>query len=404
MAPVGMCAQPVPLNSPFGPTVPPNTVGWSYAPWSLAHVPIRGDHTHYHWVHTHPPLPLTSNLYEPGTNELFTNIPQYSQVKQTCEISTPNQPEYPLQLGAHPKSPACMDKSALAEVKHSGPWSSLDCRPIYHVPPGKPQVISSSTSEQMSYSGVMTESVVSDRIHAPVGFTGRTIPRSPLQKGQEKQLPREALPIKQAPDPVWEHTNEYQLTDPASSVLDIRGHVGDLPKAHSSFCGDQQPARERKSACGCDDRGRMNLVEIPTKLTSEVRNPKEITNVPQNSKTNPGIRATDGERFTSNIRVPSGMQSIVSSNNQVQETASQKHPTTARSAIISRANLPAEPVTPEQWKNVELRYDYLQKQKMLLEGQLSSLPQRCSMNKVTIQKEEVNETKSHRFLSVTRLR
>lgn len=389
MAPVGVCTQPVPLNSPFGPTVPPNTVGWSYAPWSFAHVPLRGDQTHYHWVHTHPPLPFTANPYEPATNELFTNIPQYSQVKQTCDISTPSQPEYPLQLGAHSKSPPCTDKSALAEAKHPGPCSSLDCRPIYRAPPGKPQVVSSSTSEQMSYSGMMTESVVSDRVHAPVGFTGRTIPRSPLQRLQEKQLPRDALTVKQAPDSVWEHTNEHQLTeDQASSALEIRGHLGDLPKAQSSFCGDQLAARERKSACDCDDRGRMNLAEIPTKLASEVRNPKEIINVPQNSKTNSGVRTNEGERLTSAVRAPSGMQSIVSSNNQVQETVSQKHPTTARSAIISRANLPAEPVTPEQWKNVELRYDYLQKQKMLLEGKISSLPQRCSMNKVTIQKEE----------------
>ncbi|VDP71450.1 unnamed protein product [Echinostoma caproni] len=60
----------------------------------------------------------------------------------------------------------------------------------------------------------------------------------------------------------------------------------------------------------------------------------------------------------------------------------------AQSIIASRANLPAEPSTPEEWKNAEARYDQLQKQKMILEGQLSRLPSRSSVEKVAVNKEE----------------
>ncbi|KAA3682089.1 uncharacterized protein DEA37_0006000 [Paragonimus westermani] len=59
---------------------------------------------------------------------------------------------------------------------------------------------------------------------------------------------------------------------------------------------------------------------------------------------------------------------------QQQQQQSQISPAPFRSVIARRANLPAVPSTPEEWKKVENRFDQLQREKTMLESKLCRLP------------------------------
>lgn len=62
------------------------------------------------------------------------------------------------------------------------------------------------------------------------------------------------------------------------------------------------------------------------------------------------------------------------------------------STIASRANLPAEPQTSEEWKHAEERLDMLQRQKMMLEGRLSRLPKHNTATVKSVSTAEVSDT------------
>ncbi|KAF7232227.1 hypothetical protein EG68_11839 [Paragonimus skrjabini miyazakii] len=67
---------------------------------------------------------------------------------------------------------------------------------------------------------------------------------------------------------------------------------------------------------------------------------------------------------------------------------SQISPAPFRSVIARRANLLAEPSTPEDWKKVEQRFDQLQREKTMLESKLCRLPPRGNYSKPSVVAEE----------------
>ncbi|KAF8565918.1 hypothetical protein P879_08190, partial [Paragonimus westermani] len=75
---------------------------------------------------------------------------------------------------------------------------------------------------------------------------------------------------------------------------------------------------------------------------------------------------------------------------QQQQHQSQISPAPFRSVIARRANLPAEPSTPEEWKKVEQRFDQLQQEKTMLESKLCRLPPRGNYSKPSVVAEEVS--------------
>ncbi|KAF5400821.1 hypothetical protein PHET_05148 [Paragonimus heterotremus] len=63
-------------------------------------------------------------------------------------------------------------------------------------------------------------------------------------------------------------------------------------------------------------------------------------------------------------------------------------PAPFRSVIARRANLLAEPSTPEEWKKVEQRFDQLQREKTMLESKLCRLPPKSNYSKPSVVAEE----------------
>ncbi|THD21828.1 hypothetical protein D915_007556 [Fasciola hepatica] len=386
-APGGIYAQPIPLPTPFGPSLPPNTANWSYAPWPMAHIPLHAEQPHYYWPHTLPPPP-PSNSFGLMENELFKNATTYSEAQQSSEIPLPNRSAYSVLPDAHSnevrQTSPCTNKSVPSKPEPLKQYNISEYQPSLQTPPFKPYEAPNSSNQLVSHSGATMEPTVPDLVQVPAAFTGRTIPRSPVQRIQGNQPS-----TKQTPILVERFMNEHGVTkNQIGFTSETPERLSKLLTVPSNMCGDHSGAKDKGLMCDSNGRDRMQLAEIPTKLANKVMIPTKMTNAIQCPGIDSDTRTLDWASSVSKIWMESKIQSTGSLDKPTECELSQKQPQTAQSAIVSRANLTAEPVTPEEWKNVELRYDYLQKQKMILEGQISRLPKQSSVNKFSVKKEE----------------
>ncbi|TPP58157.1 hypothetical protein FGIG_02095 [Fasciola gigantica] len=386
-APGGIYAQPIPLPTPFGPSLPPNTANWSYAPWPMAHVPLHAEQPHYYWPHTLPPPP-SSNNFGLMENELFKNATNYSEAQQSSEIPLPNRSEYSVLPDTHSnkvrQTSPCTNKSVPSKPEPLKQYNISENQPPLQTPPFKPYEAPNSPNQLVSRSGATMEPTVPDLVQVPAAFTGRTIPRSPVQRIQGNQPS-----TKQTPILVERFMNEHDVTkNQIGFTSGTPERLSKLLTVPSNMCGDHSGAKDKGLMYDSNGRDRMQLAEIPTKLANKIMIPTKMTNAIQCPDIDSDTRTLDWANSVSKIWMESKMQSTGSLDKPTECKLPQKQPQTAQSAIVSRANLTAEPVTPEEWKNVELRYDYLQKQKMILEGQISRLPKQSSVNKFSVKKEE----------------